>query len=270
METSARIPQAMTIVVALLVGCGDTGNVGAASGDGSTEQTTGTCAAGEVWCPGCFGGGACYRGGCPGAACPILPEEGGVTSDASASSVGQCQPDAGSPFPQPSMMSPEVRASLTGTNGTFQDTCDANGNLTEYTCEGKQTCGPGPNPACDHWLTGQVIPQTIDCNGRCKDGRCVSRCPKAGDVLVYKVVEASGAATFTNQTDGRVYACAGLGFDKANDGFDCKAAVVGQQIVVIGIGMTGSFCTGGQFGNIAAGTQATEEQCAYVQCRFAD
>jgi hypothetical protein len=47
-------------------------------------------------------------------------------------------------------------------------------------------------------------------------------------------------------------------------------AQVGQETLVIGIGMTGSYCTGGVFGNIATGTAAGDEQCAYLTCRFAD
>lgn len=40
---------------------------------------------------------------------------------------------------------PEVQRTVQGTNGTFVDSCDAQGNLTDYSCESMQTCTYG-NP----------------------------------------------------------------------------------------------------------------------------
>jgi hypothetical protein len=184
-------------------------------------------------------------------------------TDAAATTVVDCTPDAGADM----RVDPEVRAFVRGTNGDFQDSCDPAGNLTEYSCETRRSCGLPPNPPCETWETGKVVPQSIDCNGRCVDGTCTSRCPQAGDRLVY---EAVGAANIVleNQTDHRLYVCESLGFDKPNDGYDCGAAIVGQEVYVVGIGMTGSFCTGGMFGNVAVGPSSTDERCAYLNCRF--
>jgi hypothetical protein len=61
---------------------GGAGEAGAAGGAGGAGQ----CAPGRVWCPGCTPGtGACYVGGCPGAACP--PDGG--TGDAATSTCAE-------------------------------------------------------------------------------------------------------------------------------------------------------------------------------------
>lgn len=55
-------------------GVGVAGNGGPGGGAGGAvggRGGAGGCAANQVWCPGCEPGtGACYVGGCPGAACP--------------------------------------------------------------------------------------------------------------------------------------------------------------------------------------------------------
>ena len=115
--------------------------------------------------------------------------------------------------------SPEVAHVFTGSNGTFVDRCDGNGNLIAYQCEMTlPPCDPAarrePN-GCDFGplvFTGLVIPNqdspTVDCEGRCHDGRCDGRCPQPGDEnhsdQGSKQAEKSSFAT--TQTVGRIHA----------------------------------------------------------------
>jgi len=156
---------------------GSGGAVDAASDHGSGLSDSGACAAGELWCPDCFGSGFCFSGACPALACPA--------GDASTPPTGS------------------------------------------------------------------------------------SRCPQAGDHLVYRAVDSLGV-TFENQTDHRIYVCPSLGWDNPNDTYDCKSFMVGLQVVVIATGLSGS-CSAGAgatFGNIGLGLAGTEETCAYLNCRF--
>src|SRR5450432_2867580 len=52
------------------------------------------------------------------------------------------------PFQNNAELSPDVRKTITGSNGTFTDECDSAANLIEYICEGTQICANFPNPSC--------------------------------------------------------------------------------------------------------------------------
>jgi hypothetical protein len=75
-----------------------------------------------------------------------------------------------------------------------------------------------------------------------------------------------GTATIENLDHGRTYACELL-FDAPTDAFDCNATPQpGDESVVSSLGLHGSWCTGGEWGNIGVGDP---EQCAYA-CVYAD
>ena len=166
-----------------------------------------------------------------------------------------------------------MRSTASGVNGTFTDACDADGNVTEYLCEvNYEQCTPNCWANCPPCatLTGQVVSQHFDCDGTCVDGTCAARCPSFGDRLRYLSVDASGNATFLNLADQRRYSCR-LFWDTASDAYDCKTdAYAGLETQVSALGLFGSYCTGGTFGNIGVGvvTPASNEACAY-ECTIA-
>jgi hypothetical protein len=68
---------AARLVIPLLACVG--ASCGSADGStGSTSDTGGPCAEGQVYCHDCNGGGFCSTGGCPGYACPLPEPEGGM------------------------------------------------------------------------------------------------------------------------------------------------------------------------------------------------
>jgi hypothetical protein len=167
------------------------------------------------------------------------------------------------------ILDPEVPGVVQGSNGTFADACDDDGNLIEYLCESRLLCGPGPNPACNSMNTGLVISELIDCSGHCSGAACAARCPNFGDRLVYRSFDpANGAATLENQTDQRSYECE-LSDDTADDGYDCLTApTVGSEVKMVTQGLQTSQCTGGGFGTIGVTDLSASDQdwhrCAYA------
>jgi hypothetical protein len=84
---------------------------------------------------------------------------------------------------------------LTGTNGTFQDHCDASGNLVEYTCATNFGCDApeGADCAPQEYLTGAVSAGDVDCFGLCTEGRCDLPCVVDGvQLTVLHVDDATG------------------------------------------------------------------------------
>jgi hypothetical protein len=167
------------------------------------------------------------------------------------------------------ILDPEVAGVVRGSNGTFADACDDDGNLIEFLCESQLICGPGPNPACTTMNTGLVISELIDCAGHCSGAACAARCPNFGDRLVYRSFDrATGAATLENQTDQRSYECE-LADDTADDGYDCLSAPsVGLEVKMVTQGLQTSQCTGGGFGTIGVTDLSAPDQdwhhCAYA------
>lgn len=170
---------------------------------------------------------------------------------------------------------PTTVQSVTGTNGSFSDACDGSGNLTEYLCETKMECGPGPNPACYDKQTGKVIPKTYDCNGKCNAGTCDARCPASGQQLTYESVDQEGNPVLKNSADGRRYACQ-LTWDNPKDAYDCvKAPFVGEKGRVASLGLSTHQCTGGEIGNIGVAIEGVQpptgggQHCTYT-CSITD
>jgi hypothetical protein len=147
---------------------------------------------------------------------------------------------------------PEVSHTYTGTNGTFADSCDINGNLNDYRCETMPPpCGPGPNGCWGPEVeTGRVIAlPTIDCAGTCRAARCDDRCPQQGDQITFEGLDADGREIVRNDTDGRSYTCTVDPSNARGSNFGCAKAPAGQTGFVQGLGLT-DYCTGSALGSI--------------------
>jgi hypothetical protein len=152
-------------------------------------------------------------------------------------------------------LDPEERERTIGDNGTFEDACDADGNLIEYVCETQEMCEGFPNPACTTFLTGNVIEQLLNCSGHCVDATCEARCPAFDDIVRYLSIDASGNPELLNVTDGRNYSC-----DLIFDAGGCTSIVAGAERVITSLGLRGGPCTGADFGNIGT---SDPQQCSY-------
>jgi hypothetical protein len=202
--------------------------------------------------------------GCGGGSSDLL---GGAdaSQDSPSSPLGEtvdCTGDAG-----PNGVDPSIETHAIGTNGTFDDACDPQGNLVEYVCETTTLCGPGPNPSCTTLRTGRVVPKNVDCAGHCRDGWCDDRCPATGQLVTYVSIDGQGNPQLHNHSDGRSYACT-LVFDNPNDAVDCKTTpTASTQATVVSLGLSGAPCTGGGFGNIGLTVPPDAkgvESCAYA------
>lgn len=148
-------------------------------------------------------------------------------------------------------VTPEVRHTFIGTNGTFVEACDEHGNLLDYSCAETDYCNMGCFSAIN---TGAVVTpaQGIDCGGTCHDGRCDARCPQQADHLTFLSASLDGGAIVRNDTGGRFYTCSlDAPSQTCTTGFDCSTVRGGQTGVVAGLGLTTTICTGPTFGSIA-------------------
>jgi hypothetical protein len=147
---------------------------------------------------------------------------------------------------------PETKHTYTATNGTFANSCDAEGNLNAYQCVTEMRCmTPSPDRYCRLFQTGLVTttPTTVDCAGGCYDGRCDGRCPQQGDHITFVESGTDGSAVIRNDTDGRTYACSN-DWDSPADTFDCKGIRAGQTGHVLARSVNDNHCTGADFGGI--------------------
>jgi len=255
-----------TLLVFAGAACGETSSGGqahAVDGSAAAGGAVGHAgASGEAGSAGSVGavgsGGNAATGGAGGGGKAGAMDGGGTGGSAGVKSLN-CTPDSGA---TQNDIDPATRKTISGTNGSFTDSCDGALNLLEYSCKTIAICSDPPNPSCTYVQTGEVISQPFDCGGTCKDGACASRCPAHGDTLSYLSVAADGGAKFRNESDGRVYECQ-LIFDAPNDAYDCKTGpTVGQRSVITSLGLRATFCTGGEFGNLGIGG------CSYA-CRIA-
>ncbi len=227
---------------------GGTGAVGATGGSGGTV-TAGTGGSGAT--PGAGGsagsgtggtaavGGAGAIGGVAGAAAVGGVPPGGMGGGAGSVAVNCVDPDVG----MQGTAAWTVRATTTGENGSFTDTCDENGNLIEYLCE-TATCGfdtAGAVPAaggssdvgvpCQPITSRFVISTSVNCAGRCVEGACNWFCASQGDTLT--VVEAPGDHV-TFEDGGTILDCKPL---VELGGFECLSpALLGHTMSVVSLG----------------------------------
>jgi hypothetical protein len=105
----------------------------------------------------------------------------------------------------------QIRTTTVGADETLTDSCDADGNLVEHTCQrlelSDSACGcAGECSPCVH-QTGRVLSATHDCKGNCVDGACASWCPAVGDELAVTVDADAGTLEVENLTQDRRYLC---------------------------------------------------------------
>jgi hypothetical protein len=162
----------------------------------------------------------------------------------------------------------KVVSTTIGTNGSFTDTCDSNGNLLEYRCE--TACNTYYNPglggasgvpvgiACLPQPTGKVLPATIDCAGRCSAGHCFEWCPNFSDTVTLVNVGSTGQTIRT--APGYDLGCKVV---FTQSGYDCQAASLsGTQVKVVALGACGS--TSSTFGTAlpnSSGNEACTFEC---------
>jgi hypothetical protein len=153
-----------------------------------------------------------------------------------------------------------TRRRVHGSNGDFEDRCDAKGMLIKYTCELVGPCEPqGP---CTQTATGKVLSQTIDCAGTCASGACLPRCPTAGEPLEYKSLAPDGTATLESTTTQRDYVCQ-LSSVVVDASYDCRTTPqVGLAVVVTDAGDAGLYCSSTSV-RLVLGSTAVDPHCAY-------
>jgi len=180
--------------------------------------------------------------------------------------------------------SPEVAHTFTGSNGTFANKCDGNGNLIAYQCEiTRPPCDPASSAfnGCSFLsliFTGKVVPYqdsaVIDCVGQCHENRCDGRCPQQGDQVTLVSPGANGNVIINNDTDGRAYSCMPDPASQNGMSFDCARSPAGQTGYVEGRGLFAGdgFCTGRNIGNIGVIVDGPPTSslrlgsCTYLSC----
>ena len=177
--------------------------------------------------------------------CAVFPEApycdrfGCSASQASITCIEGAQDRGGLP-------NPEVSHTYVGTNGTFADHCDADGNLIDYQCEKTYPpCTTGPNCWSLPVETGDVVPlpQLVDCGGTCSGARCDGRCPQQADQITFQGRDMDGREIVHNDSDGRTYVCTLNASAPNTSSFDCTTIAVSQAGYVYGLGLTGTYCT---------------------------
>lgn len=132
------------------------------------------------------------------------------------------------------------QGTTTGSNGTFEDACNDQGDLVEHVCQtqlmcgarsagaagsaGSGACAPSPQP------TGYVDAITVPCFGLCDGGVCNVPCPTMNGELTVASV------------DGQSYeldsAATGLRYQCVRDTCDEPPASIGEALSVVSIGPT--------------------------------
>ena len=170
-----------------------------------------------------------------------------------------------------------TQTTVTGSiDGAHTDTCDADGNLVEYSCG--VTCDPGiyyppgiggnaAALACLPIPNGLVVATTIDCSGRCLDGACVSECPQTGDVIRYESQNGS-EWTLRNLTQEQDYVCT-ITFDRDADGYDCSVGRQGTTTVINALSNADLFCYGAAIGGFGTDDPTNDliQECSFTCTR---
>jgi hypothetical protein len=142
----------------------------------------------------------------------------------------------------------EVQHTFVGTNGTFVDACDGQGNLLQYSCETASHCDMG----CVDVNTGRAAqPERVDCVGACRDGRCDGRCPHQGDHVTFLGDGPNARAIVRNDSDGRVYTCTIAGDAGCSASGGCPGAAETGTVAGLGLQYGEGRCTGADIGTIA-------------------
>jgi hypothetical protein len=191
------------------------------------------------------GDGAVGGAGAGGVAGSPVGGAGGV-SGAGQGGVGGAATDCSDPDATGGRGDGSTKKSTTvGTNGSFTDACDADGNLVEHVCEigpcisarvvpfgggggFAQGGSAGGNAMCP---TGDVVSRTIDCGGRCTEGTCFGWCAEQGSE--FEITGMSGMTALMAKGSDQ-YSCEVV---FQGDGFDClDPDLVGRTLVVTSLG----------------------------------
>lgn len=211
------------------VGAGGMSGVGGAAGAGGISGAGGLGGVGGSAGEGGFGGAGGYAGtgGLPGTC-----TDTDTTFDPNAFTDPSTPPGA------------SEKGTATGTNGAFEDACDEDGNLLEYSCETQLGCGGGGNANGDSsgacaprpYLTGNVWPMTIDCFGLCVDGACDVPCPEAGTTFTITSVDLFSTSYLLEASS------VGVRYQCTRDGA-CTAPLPtdGEQLTVVSLPPRDSF-----------------------------
>ena len=169
---------------------GKTGGSGSAGTSGSAGNTGSGDTAGMSGNGGQAGSGNAGNDGGMAQATPIVCPEGTLAGGSTQS------------------LAPDVRQTFSGTNGTFIDACDENGDLTAYECEVEyESVGGDQDLGTILTGTGAVTQTTIACAGTCVDGTCVGVCEQQGDEMQIVSADDSGNATLEDERTHWTYDC---------------------------------------------------------------
>jgi hypothetical protein len=186
-------------------------------------------------------------------------------SDSAPAPLIECRPDAQTVSIAPGKVG--LRERVAGSNGAFEDRCDASGNLVEYVCEVNRSCGPGPNPACSFSYSGRVQPRLQDCAGQCRGGACDDLCPTMGRTVVFESASGAGYLAVRDEGDGQRYACT-VASDTPGDTFDClKDLRAGGRARIDGTGSGGSCAAAFSLSVTAQGVAPSTQSHCTLQCR---
>lgn len=117
----------------------------------------------------------------------------------------------------------DVRGTAVGSNGTFTDECDGNGNLVEYSCGfvcRNGSCSP----------SGRVESERVDCAGECVGGACFQWCARPGDMFFVEGVTPEGYVSMRDEETGSSLLCPAVNGLK---GVNCTSDLVGLTLEVL-------------------------------------
>ena len=222
------------------------GSVGGAGGKGGAGGSPAGAGGAQGGTAGADTGGVGAEGGVGAVGGDPLGGTSGSGLGGTAGAAVRClDPDATA---GPTYNGASVASTTEGTNGTFADACDANGNLIEYSCQtacavprinptggvsgfGTGGVGAGGGAVCIPAQSGTVTSQTIDCGGACAEGACFGWCADIGDEFVVTSAASTGLSV---ERDGFAYVCS-VAFQL--DGYDClSASLNGRTITVTSLG----------------------------------
>ncbi len=212
--------------------------VGGAPAGGMSSSSSG---AGGAFPGGGFATGGTFGGaiGVGGAILGGKSSVGGSSPGGSGGVASVCVDPDGSDY--------KKRGTTTGSNGTFEDTCQ-DGDLIEYVCE-NSACGamtssgaadvPGialpqagrgaiPPPCTGD--PGRVTQRRIACGGRCDSGTCFAWCPGANDELTYQDV-AGAEVVLDNDSKNARYRCEAT---SSTGDVDCTDPALEGQTIEVG------------------------------------
>jgi hypothetical protein len=236
---------------------------GSTSGRGGVGGTSGGTSGGVGGATGGAGGAGGASGGNGGAAGLIQGGAGGVSGSETGGSAGfsvggsagvsgagqggsggvfmDCNdPDATGGRGDGST----TKSTTVGTNGSFTDACDADGNLVEHVCEvgpcvsarvvpfgGNGGFAQGGSAGGAMCPTGSVVSRVIDCGGLCEEATCFGWCAEQGSE--FEITGISGSNVLMAKGSHQ-YSCEVV---FQGEGFDCADPdLVGRTLVVTSLG----------------------------------